>query len=90
MNVEKFRGFVKWFDEKKGYGFISVDDATRCKLNLSFNREVFVHGKNVHISLRPLNTDDVVEFYTRQGKEGPEAIQLTVISRAAQTLAHHD
>lgn len=37
--MEEIKGTVKWFDRKKGYGFIRMEDG----------REVFVHASGIEI-----------------------------------------
>lgn len=67
-------GFVKWFDAKKGYGFISVKD----------QEDVFVHFSNVEMDgFKKLDMGDEVEFELKQSKngKGPEALNVKVVSK---------
>ena len=68
------KGFVKWFDAKKGYGFITVVG----------KEDIFVHFSNVQMSgFRKLDIGDEVEFEIQNSKEGkgPEAINVKIISK---------
>ena len=54
------KGFVKWFDARKGYGFISVDG----------QEDIFVHFSNIDMSgFRKLDIGDEVEFEIKDSKE---------------------
>lgn len=57
------RGTVKWFDIKKGYGFITDSEG----------KEHFVHHSNIVMDgFRHLNEDDIVNFELGAGKDGRE------------------
>jgi CspA family cold shock protein len=63
-------GTVKWFNEKKGYGFIEQEDGT----------DVFVHFSGiVSDGFKTLNEGDRVTFSVEQGKKGPAAINVKVV-----------
>jgi len=62
-------GIVKWFDERKGYGFIEQEDG----------QDVFVHHSGINGSgFKSLNEGDNVTFDVEQGKKGPSAVNVTV------------
>jgi CspA family cold shock protein len=56
-------GTVKFFNNEKGFGFITQDGGG--------SKDVFVHINNV--SGDSINEGDKVEFDVAQGKKGPEA-----------------
>ena len=61
-------GTVKWFNEKKGYGFIEQEDGT----------DVFVHFSGINGSgFKTLNEGDRVTFDVEQGHRGPAAQPVT-------------
>jgi CspA family cold shock protein len=58
------RGTVKWFDAKKGYGFISQESG----------EDVFVHYTAIQEEgFRTLDEGQTVEFDVVQGKKGLQA-----------------
>ena len=66
------QGTVKWFNGTKGFGFISTEDG-----------DIFVHHSNINASgYRTLNEGDEVEFETKEGKKGLEAVNCTVTNAA--------
>ena len=62
------KGKVKWFDGKKGYGFIEREDK---------EKDVFVHASAVReAGLRFLNEGDELTFEVEDGDKGPSACLL--------------
>jgi CspA family cold shock protein len=62
-------GTVKWFNEKKGYGFIAQDEGP----------DVFVHFTGIRgTGFRTLHEGDRVTFDIEQGQKGPAAVNVTV------------
>jgi CspA family cold shock protein len=63
-------GVVKWFSEKKGYGFIEQEDGP----------DVFVHFSGISGSgFRNLNEGERVYFEIEENERGPAAVNVTVL-----------
>ena len=63
-------GVVKWFNEKKGFGFIAVDES----------KDVFVHYSAISMpGFKTLLEGDRVTFEIVQGPKGPSAANVTVV-----------
>ena len=62
-------GTVKWFNERKGYGFIEQQEGP----------DVFVHHSGINAAgFKTLYEGDKVSFDVEQGQKGPAAINVTV------------
>ena len=60
-------GKVKWFNESKGFGFITSDD----------NVDVFVHYSSIQgDGFKVLNEEDRVSFDIEEGPKGPKAVNV--------------
>ncbi|MFH1595156.1 MAG: cold-shock protein [Pseudomonadota bacterium] len=65
-------GKVKWFNDAKGYGFISQEDGT----------DVFVHHTAIQgEGFRSLQEDQEVEFEVVQGAKGLQAQNVVKLER---------
>jgi CspA family cold shock protein len=63
-------GTVKWFSERKGFGFIEQEDGS----------DVFVHHSGINATgFKNLNQGDKVTYTVTQGQKGPAAVDVTVI-----------
>ncbi|MCM1105624.1 MAG: cold shock domain-containing protein [Blautia sp.] len=62
------QGTVKWFNAKKGYGFITDDDGS----------EVFVHFSALNMDgFKELKDGEKVEFEVTSGEKGPQAANVS-------------
>jgi len=68
---DRINGVVKWFNDSKGYGFISSADG----------EDVFVHYSSIREtgSFRSLEEGQKVEFTRGEGKKGPQAQDVVAI-----------
>lgn len=64
------RGTVKWFNNQKGYGFISDEGGN----------DVFVHFSDLNMDgFKTLNEGNSVEYDLTEGTKGPQAVNVTVV-----------
>jgi cold shock protein len=60
-------GRVKWFNDKKGYGFITADSG----------KELFVHHSSIEGSgFKSLEEGEKVSFDEESGAKGPQAVNV--------------
>lgn len=62
------KGTVKWFNESKGYGFISPEEG----------KDVFVHFSEIKMDgFKTLSEGQLVQFEVTEGPKGPQAVNVT-------------
>ena len=72
------RSVVKWFDAKKGYGFI---------VNPQGGQDIFVHYSQIETDRRfkTLRTGQVIEYQLHDGPKGPHAINVSSMEDEYET-----
>ncbi len=68
-------GTVKWFNSRKGFGFINSEEGN----------DVFVHFSSIKVDddqYKTLNEGDKVTFEVTQGEKGPQASEVVVTEHA--------
>ncbi len=69
--INMFKGTVKWFDSKKGYGFITKEGG----------EDVFVHFSAIKSDgFKTLKEGQRVQFEVQQGSKGPQAVNVVPIN----------
>ena len=65
------KGTVKWFNQKKGYGFLISEDG----------KEIFVHFSSIQgEGFKSLREGDEVEFEITQGEKGEQATNVVKLT----------
>ena len=74
MVLKLVKGTVKWFNDRKGFGFITPEEGS----------DIFVHHSGItgnedeHITL---SEDDKVEFDIIEGQKGPQATNVVITDK---------
>ena len=64
------KGTAKWFNNQKGYGFITAEDG----------KDVFVHFSGLNMEgFKTLEEGAAVEFDITDGAKGPQAVNVEVV-----------
>ncbi len=70
MSNEKIQGTVKWYDETKGYGFISPD---------SGKKDLFFHRTAIDSTEKSVDKGERVEFEIQKTPRGEAAVHVRSI-----------
>lgn len=71
------KGFVKWFNNEKGFGFIEYMP----------NQDVFVHYSAINVEgYKTLNEGDYVEFQLIETGKGLQALDVHIIKETVATI----
>ncbi|CAD5964372.1 transcription antiterminator/RNA stability regulator CspE [Planktothrix agardhii] len=69
--MAKIKGQVKWFNDSKGFGFITPDDGSK---------DIFVHHSAIQSNgFTTLTEGQKVEFEIQQGQKGPSAMNVILL-----------
>lgn len=69
------KGTVKWFDSKKGYGFIVAEDG----------KEIFVHYTGIiKEGFKTLAEGQLVEYELGNGEKGEQAVDVTIVPKPSE------
>lgn len=69
--MSRVTGTVKWFNDKKGFGFLAREDG---------EKDCFVHHSAIKASgFASLREGEKVEFDVVQGEKGPAAENVTIL-----------
>ncbi len=80
MVLNLVKGTVKWFNSRKGYGFINSEEGA----------DVFVHFSALtgnDDEYKSLNENDKVEFDVSEGQKGPQASNVVVTEKAPRQFS---
>ena len=78
------KGTVKWFDSRKGFGFITREDGSG---------DIFVHFSAIQgegDDFKIIYEGDIVEFEVTEGDKGPQATNLTVVEKGPRQSYRSD
>ena len=65
------KGKVKWFNDQKGYGFITPEDGSK---------DLFVHHSSIQMDgFKTLAENQQVEFDTTESDKGPKAANVRAL-----------
>jgi cold shock protein len=65
------KGTVKWFNDAKGFGFITPDDG---------GKDLFAHHTEIQMGgFKSLTEGQKVEFEVQQSPKGPNAAKIRVV-----------
>jgi len=71
MELDMPKGKVKWFNDSKGFGFITPDDG---------GKDLFAHHSSIQMEgYKSLKENQAVEYEVRDGPKGPAAANIKAI-----------
>lgn len=68
--MSKAKGTIKFFNAKKGFGFITPDNG---------GKEIFVHTSQIQGDAKSLQEGQQVEYVEAPGRKGPEATEVNLL-----------
>lgn len=79
---EKFTGMVRWFDARKGYGFVGVAPSVKQRFGIEMERDLFIHALALTSPFPKPQEGDVLEFEIECHDIGPRAVRAVIKQRA--------
>ncbi|MFX1298009.1 MAG: cold-shock protein [Promethearchaeota archaeon] len=76
------KGTVKWFNSKKGYGFITPEDGSS---------DIFVHYSAIQAEtgdFKIIYEGDIVEYEVTEGQKGPQASNVVIKEKGPRQSFH--
>lgn len=79
MDFTKQLGTVAWFSARKGYGFLTPDDAMG-------EKDIFIHWSGIKMEgYKQLKAGDKVEFELKDTPKGVVAVEVKVVKSSEET-----
>jgi len=84
-------GICKWFDNKKGFGFILEQNQDGSYPEDTSQNNLFVHFSAIKMEgYKTLREGDTVSYEVTEGEKGKQAAEVSVTERAAPELNDSD
>lgn len=81
--TDRLTGKVKWFNNKKGYGFIEHNEDGK-------DEDVFVHYRQIQVEgFRTLREGQTVEYEVNRGPKGLQAAEVKVLGEILSEESHY-
>lgn len=72
MSIERIEGFVKWFSNERGYGFVAPD--------YDPEKEYFVHFSSIKMDgFKTLQANQKITFELRETPKGVQAVDIAAL-----------
>lgn len=87
MKTVRHNGMVKWYSEKKGYGYLAIAPSLKLQFGIPAEKDLFVHAENLALEFpRILRAEQQVEFEVAVTERGPRAVDVRLATRHASLV----